>query len=110
MDDPRNYQYDESDSESNEHYYESDEDSNETSFAIGASPEQFKSILNKEEKIEKVQDIKKNLENAIEIYQTGVSPEAEKQIGYLQEKLQTCDDKISQLETESKDKGKGKAK
>lgn len=107
MDDPRNYQYD-SDSESSQQY-EWEEEYDETSYTMGANPEEFKGFLNEKNDIENIQNIKKNFEDAIEIYKTGVSLEADKQISYLQEKIETCDNKISQLETESKNKGKGKA-
>jgi len=76
---------------------------------MGANPEEFKSFLNEKDDIKNIQDMKKNFENAIEIHKSGVSPEADKQISYLQEKIETCDNKISQLETESNNKGKGKA-
>lgn len=107
MDDPRNYQYDESDSDSNQHYHEQEPDPDKI---WGTNPEEFKTFLKKEETVESVQEMKKTIENIIEMYSDSKSPEVEKHVGDLKEKLHLCDNKISELETESKDKGKGKAK
>lgn len=115
LDDARNYQYDSSDSDSftAKAYYEWDQDdynnNDRNSVAMGASPEQLKSILNKEDSVENIQNMKVDFKDAIELYKQGVSPEAEKQINFLKEKLDICDNKISELETESQSKGKGKA-
>lgn len=115
LDDPRNYGYgSDSSDDYDPHNYETDEepDSNvndRNSQAMGASLEDFKSSLKNENDSEAVQNMKKDFEDAIKLYEQGISPEAEKQIAILKEKVENCDNKISELETESKSKGKGKA-
>lgn len=113
LNNPNNYGYSSDESDYDPRNYESDKEQSNihdrNSEAMGANLNEFKHNLKNEKDSEVIHNMKKDFEDAIEVYQEGISPEAEKQVTILKEKVQACEDKISELETESKSKGKGRA-
>ena len=124
MDDPRNFgnYYESSDEDKDWEAIIKKAEQGESSTQKEESPEphgdnvQGITVENFEESIkdkdtETIKELKTHLEKSIGLYQSGISPESEKQISDLQAKVIACNNRISELDTDSTDpKGKGKAK
>lgn len=68
----------------------------------------FEENIQKTEDLESLKDLKKELNEVIDIYKSGTSPSAKQEIAQIEKKIEICDNRISHLEAESKSKGKGK--
>ena len=68
----------------------------------------FEENIKKTEDSESLKDLKKELNEFIDIYKCGTSPLAKQEIAQIEKKIDICDNRISELEAESNSKGKGK--
>ena len=68
----------------------------------------FEENIKKTEDSESLKDLKKELNEVIDIYKSGTSPSAKQEIAQIEKKIDICDNRISELEAESNSKGKGK--
>ena len=68
----------------------------------------FEENIKKTEDSESLKDLKKELNEVIDIYKSGTSPLAKQEIAQIEKKIEICDNRISELEAESNSKGKGK--